>query len=362
MTPKPKIYLYTSDIAAFIGKNPYDIVTPFERLWKRCDPTGYTIALERSKDVVEANKVELIELAQQELMLDDDLQNKRITKRQFTLQKNKLLEKKTQVQQDINVISDQIDDIDLSQQQKLERAIGKEVVEQIISADVETEDKRKQVNKIMDTTDLAPEKLHAIKKHAESFINKSHGTIKEVDAISMYEKKFGVTLDVSQQLVKYFLEEASKASNYDWYICGKMDGVYVDSSNPERSYIVEVKNRTRGFFSSLRDYEKVQIQAYMLMRGMRRSQLVEKYNSRIRVTEIYYDSDFVNDIETHLSIFIKNTENNFLQNAEVKAQYINFDNDKKRAFIRRLYLNEIMQSVNDKIEHMNTDCMIDDLD
>ena len=52
MTPKPKIFLYTSDVAAYIGKNPYDVVTPFERLWKRCDATGYTIALERSKDLV----------------------------------------------------------------------------------------------------------------------------------------------------------------------------------------------------------------------------------------------------------------------------------------------------------------------
>ena len=38
---KKKLFLFTSDIAAFIGQNEYDFVTPFERLWKRCDPDGY---------------------------------------------------------------------------------------------------------------------------------------------------------------------------------------------------------------------------------------------------------------------------------------------------------------------------------
>jgi hypothetical protein len=178
----------------------------------------------------------------------------------------------------------------------------------------------------------------------------------------MYEKKFGVKLDVSQQFFKFYMEEPSKTSKYDWYICGKMDGVYRDPTNNSNDYIVEVKNRTRGFFSTLRDYEKVQIQVYMLMQEMKRSQLVEKYNNKIRVTEMYYDDDFVGDIKHHLSIFINNFEKNFLSKDDVKVDYINLGSDKKKTFIRKLYLNDITQAINEKIESSSDDCMIDDLD
>ena len=34
---KQKVFLYTSDIASYIGQNKWDYVTPFERLCKRCD-------------------------------------------------------------------------------------------------------------------------------------------------------------------------------------------------------------------------------------------------------------------------------------------------------------------------------------
>ena len=36
-TDQKKVFLYPSDIAAYIGQNQYDFVTTFERLWKRCD-------------------------------------------------------------------------------------------------------------------------------------------------------------------------------------------------------------------------------------------------------------------------------------------------------------------------------------
>ena len=40
MNPE-NVFLNSSDIAAFIGQNKWDIVTPFERLWKKCDKSGY---------------------------------------------------------------------------------------------------------------------------------------------------------------------------------------------------------------------------------------------------------------------------------------------------------------------------------
>ena len=46
---KQKIFLYISEIASYIGQNKWDYVTPFERLWKRCDKDGYNLILETTK-------------------------------------------------------------------------------------------------------------------------------------------------------------------------------------------------------------------------------------------------------------------------------------------------------------------------
>ena len=48
---KQKVFLYTSEIASYIGQNKWDYVTPFERLWKRCDKDNYNFILETTKKI-----------------------------------------------------------------------------------------------------------------------------------------------------------------------------------------------------------------------------------------------------------------------------------------------------------------------
>ena len=87
-----------------------------------------------------------------------------------------------------------------------------------------------------------------------------------------------------------------------------MDGIFTDMDNPENNYVVEVKNRTKGFFNSLREYEKTQIQLYLLLTGFKNSKLVEKYNSKIRVTDVPVEQSYIDDIfEYLLSLFTKQT-------------------------------------------------------
>ena len=62
---KKKVFLYPSDIAAYIGQNQYDFVTPFERLWKRCDPESYTEIINQSKTKLDLQKKELENLCTQ---------------------------------------------------------------------------------------------------------------------------------------------------------------------------------------------------------------------------------------------------------------------------------------------------------
>ena len=46
---KQKVFLYISEIAAYVGQNKYDSVTPFTRVWKRCDSQFYNESINASK-------------------------------------------------------------------------------------------------------------------------------------------------------------------------------------------------------------------------------------------------------------------------------------------------------------------------
>lgn len=359
-----KIYLYISDIAAYIGRNPYDYVTPFERLWKRCDAVGYSKALEASNNHVTMNTLELTKLQQEESQLKGDLENKKITKRQFVIKAKQIEATKTKVESSIKDVSQCIDDIDLTQKQKLEKAIGTNVVAEIQQANIETDDKRVKVNQIIQDLNIEQDKLQDLVKQAESFINKSHGTIKEDDAIKMYEEKFKVKLDTSQQFYKKKLDLPN--SSYEWYVCGKMDGIYHNTDDEKKSYIVEVKNRTKGFFSTLRDYEAVQIQLYTWMLNFEKAQLVEKYKNKLRITAIQAQPEYVSDILEHLKIFIHNFESKFLAHPSTMEDYVMCHTDEKKLFLKKMYLEDIYSSVAQKIVNETDDekCLInsDELD
>ena len=349
LVSKPKVFLFASEIAAFIGQNKWDYITPFERLWKKCDKGNYQSIIAQNLTHIQTIQTDINGLEKSKIELQKQVETGEITKRQYTLRTNKLektiLEKQTEVEK----IETRIDDIDLTQQQKLEKYLGSEVIEHIGNKDIETDNKRETVDGIIEKLDIKDSKrLDSIKQHAESFINKTHGTLKEDDAIAIYEKKYKVKLDVSQQFNKRYLENISKNSEYDWYICGKVDGLYINPEKSNENYIVEVKNRTRGFFNNLREYEKTQIQLYIWMLDVPIAKLVEKYESKIRVTQIYKDKTWIDDTLGCLEIFINAFENHFLNNLELKTKFTMSEKEDKQRILKRLYLNPILTYTTEK--------------
>lgn len=364
---KRKIFINISDVAAFIGQNKWDTVTPFERLWKKCDTDSYEKVLEEVSIAVEEKRVQS-KLVEQEIKnLQDDLDTKKITKRQYTLKHNKLQENQKQLLADVECKTDRINDIKLNQTQKLEKIVGNNVIQQMSSDKMETSDKRKVLDKAIDVlgSSLSKEKLQDMKKQGESFLNKTHGTLKEDSAIQMYEEKFNVKLDTSQKFNKLHLKDASSNSVFDWYIGGKVDGLYINDSGND-NYIVEVKNRMKSFFNSLRDYEKTQIHLYMHMLQIPKAKLVEKLENKIRITEIYEDKTYTNDILEYLGVFISCFEDKFLDKPEVKSNYIIKSTDDKKHFIHQKFLTPVLTHMNTKISSSLTkedeECAIDDLD
>jgi hypothetical protein len=358
---KQKIFLFTSDIASFIGQNIYDFITPFERLWKRCDTESYNYLINTSKKDLLEIQTKLQHLQVEKTTLKDDLDSKRITQRQYTLRVNKIEKESVKVKDQYIELETKIDNIDLNQEQRLKKTIGEDNIKLVQSKTIETKDKRDNITAVIEKLSISDDKKRILLKESESFINKTHGTLKEDSAIEMYEKRFGIKLNTSQEFFKKQLNINS--SKFDWFIGGRVDGLYIDETNPVNSYIIEVKNRTRGFFNTLRDYEKTQIHVYMYMLSIPMAKLVEKYENKIRITVIHQDDNYLNDILHYLDIFVHNFDNKFLNDSTLKAKFVSSNTEEKKILLRKLYLNDITQATNTRLladDSEDETCLIND--
>lgn len=356
-----KAYLFSSDVASFIGQNIWDYTTPFERLWKKVDATGYDSAITQMKNHVNEKKLEIEQVNLEKSHLLVDLQQKKLTKRQYDM-KLKVLDKKAlDINESVIIAQDKIDEVMLSQQQRLENVVGVDLITEMNSNDIETSTKRTRLNDAINELDMDERRKDKIFKAAESFINKTHGTLKENEAIDMFNKKYSVQLDTSQQFLKASVGRHLNLS-FEWYVCGRVDGLYIDQNDHSNSYLVEVKNRTKSFFSNLREYEKTQIQLYMYMLNLQKAKLVEKLNDKIRVTDVLRDNEYISLVIKSLEIFLSNFENNFLGNEDVQSRYVALSNDEKKQFLRQLYIKDILSYKLSLFESESDDeCMIDDL-
>jgi hypothetical protein len=361
------IFLNISEIASFIGQNKWDYITPFERLWKKYDKE-YKLCLDEYNNMINNKKAELILIENDKRILEKELEDKKITKRQYTKLLKEIETKSKKVTDEIDTITLKVESITLTQSEKIEKDLGKDIVKTIASSSKKTQDKRKITNDAIDELEkqgkIKKEQKEELLKQTESLINKTHGTLKEDSAIKIFEKEYKVTLDVSQKYYKY---KITSNNEYTWYVGGKMDGIYIDQDNNDNSYVVEVKNRTKGFFSSLRDYEKTQIQLYLLLTGFKNAKLVEKYNNKIRVTDVEVEKDYIDDILDFLLLFIKKTIS-FWNNSKLKMEYLGMTENDKKKFLNKLYLDEIEELRQHKHEiriiknQADDDCLLSDLD
>lgn len=278
MSFKQSVYLNCSDIASFIGQNKWDYVTPFIRLWKRVDKENYHICEEKSKNNDKAPIVDKVT--------------------------------------------------------ELQKTLGDEVIQKIKTAKDKQDIKESQIL-IESLENIDDEKKHELKNNIESLINTSFGTNNECGALELYEIKYNVTLNKSQQYKKI---ECHETDDYIWYIGGKVDGLLNNDK------IVEVKTRTRCFFKDVRDYENTQMQMYMNMYNINKTDLVEylpQNKIKIKVTTINKDLIYINKILKKIQVFIENFEQFIKSPIDEKYNfYIMKDNDKKE-FLSKLYIDKM---------------------
>jgi hypothetical protein len=173
----------------------------------------------------------------------------------------------------------------------------KEIISKYIGPEV--------MNSVLDDTTLtSSEKKTKIKEACgtnasndcvESLVNTEHGIRNEEKVIKIIEETKKEKVDRSNKLYK-------KEISQGIVLCGRIDGLC-------DGYIVEVKNRMNGFFSSLREYENTQVQLYMwMLDGIEYTNLEEHYKGETKTTRVYKDEEYIEEIIERLQSFCDNLE------------------------------------------------------
>ena len=317
------IYINASEIATIINKNPYDVLSGFNRIINK-------FAKENIIQIKETLQADTKIIQEQIITLDKKPQTKAIIKEKKQLEKKQAI-----VQHNI----ENIEKSTTTDQQKVEKIIPNYTPDMTCTPKEQKQNLRKEIEK---------KGIKVEESLVENFINKSYGTKTEDSAIEMYQKKFNVVLDTSQKFYSYPIKGNY---NFNYFIGGKMDGIY------KGEYIVEIKNRMRGFFPALKDYEKCQVYTYMLMTGINIVKLVERFNDKIKTTNISLEESYKNEILGALDIFVKSLDT-FLQGDYIN-DFLIMNDTQKTKFIHQLYLNDINEFYHNNNDSDSTECIFE---
>lgn len=280
------IYINVSDISSLIGQSTWDQVTPFERLWKKCEGAKY------DELTIKAPEASSTTASAQKEILNEHIEN--------------------------NNLNEFIKDKQYS-----------------------IKEKYKKVNQMINELSITTDEKIRLQQQTQTIVNTTHGVMNEQAVIDKCQEKFAKTkIDTSQKFFSKRFDINYKSSNYQWFICGRMDGIYDDPEDESNSHIIEVKNRVKGFFNSVRNYEKTQVQMYMwiLDEKYKFVALKEQYKNDTRTTKVYYDTDYLKEILDLLRAFIFNFETVFLDDDEMKEEYVSMSNYDKTEYIQSLVL------------------------
>ena len=251
-------FVNTSEVAVFIGQNKYDIVKPFERLWRINDKQGY----------------------------------------------NSLIGAKP------------------SDRQRLETALPSSSLDTTLVPVAKIATVTREIRAL----EIPKSEQDSLITAATSVISTEHGISGESAVLDTVEKTQGIVIDRSQNLYK-------RSVNDEWTLCGRVDGIAGDT-------IIEIKNRIRGFFGSLRDYERTQVQLYMwLVDGTTKVMLEQHFEGQVRSTEIFKDIDYISDVLESLSVFLGRFQV-FMSTKNLQEDY-----STRSDFDKRIFVNAMIQGL-----------------
>lgn len=167
---------------------------------------------------------------------------------------------------------------------------------------------------------LSGKKKTILEDTINQLTNTDFGTKSENKTLVQYQNK---TNNIVKLLPNFFKREIVEYENITWSIGGRVDGMSVIN---EQDTIIEIKNRVNRLFYKLRDYEKVQIYAYMFIHDYKHGQLIENLrkekDSKINIIDVDMEEDFwKNDVLEKVLDFIK-TFMLFIKDESSKAKLL----------------------------------------
>lgn len=87
----------------------------------------------------------------------------------------------------------------------------------------------------------------------------------------------------------FYTYEVCNIMGTSYQIVGRIDRFEKDSEG--NKVLVEIKNRTRALFNSVKDYEAIQVQTYLQMIGLKTARLIEQHNDTRKSYILFKDDE-----------------------------------------------------------------------
>lgn len=158
----------------------------------------------------------------------------------------------------------------------------------------------------------------------KSATNTMHGVFHEGNGLDLFTKVSGLAVTDTQVNVNIVFHEDDK---YIWEINGRLDGI------TENGRLVEIKNRQKALFNTVRDYEMCQIQTYLYHKNMDLGYLMEvlpgSQGAKYNILEVVTDSEyFKRRIQPWLTRIVKFVTNTLFVDTNLRENILKGDKDK----------------------------------
>jgi len=284
-----KIVLYSSQLAAFIGRNIHTNTSRiFNKLFEKFYPSILT-------------NLKLIDKVKQENLGDGASIDKLCSK----LEHNKDL------------------------RSKLDNLCKQNFSSFTMKKETET-----LVKNVLEKEKLSNEDQLLLQKITDSYTNKKYGTVKEVNAIDVYKERMKV--DVVTGIGSRSKKLLEIDGNELWII-SKINAMKMDGT------VIEIKNRMYKLFEEVREYEWLQVQTYLEVYNLEGAELVEYLkvgDGEMRVNQINRDRKYWNeivyrDLNLYFSSFI-----NLINNEKKLKKYFTLTESEQNEMIKRMVRKE----------------------
>jgi hypothetical protein len=201
-------------------------------------------------------------------------------------------------------------------------------------------DREVLIKSLENSSGLEEEDKKEVRKIVEGYTNKKFGTIREVNALDFYREKYNVEVitKIDQRSKKILTIDGTEL-----WVISKLDGMKMDGT------VIEIKNRIYKLFDEVREYEWLQVQAYLNVYGLPKAELVEflqNSGGTMKINEVERDEKYWNEIlikilGDYFRVFLK-----IIKNETKIRKYMKFGETEQNEYIKKLVRKESI----DKIE------------